>query len=113
MLSPVIKISDRGKCIHSPIHFLLCDRKGGAAAIEFLGGRMRAYPGKGLPVKALTNDTYEYCLDFLKLSGSDETKSSFKQAENSLKRFVWAAKGTQAWDAKTLEILWLCFSDPR
>jgi choloylglycine hydrolase len=83
------------------IHFLLCDRKGGAAAIEFLGGRMRAYTGKDLPVKALTNDTYEYCLDFLKSSGSDETKSSFKQAENSLRRFVWAAKGTQAWNAKT------------
>jgi penicillin V acylase-like amidase (Ntn superfamily) len=84
-----------------PIHFLLCDRKGGAAAIEFLGGRMRVYAGKDLPVKALTNNTYEYCLDFLKLSGSDETKPSFKQANNSLRRFVWAAKGTQAWDAKT------------
>lgn len=84
-----------------PIHFLLCDRKGGAAAIEFLGGRMRAYAGKNLPVKALTNNTYEYCRDFLKLSGSDEIKPSFKQAGNSLQRFVWAAKGTQAWDAKT------------
>jgi penicillin V acylase-like amidase (Ntn superfamily) len=84
-----------------PIHFLLCDRKGGAAAIEFLGGRMRAYTGPGLPVKALTNNTYEYCLDFFKLSGSDETKPSFVQAANSLKRFVWAAKGTQAWDPKT------------
>lgn len=88
-----------------PIHFLLCDRKGGAAAIEFLGGRMRAYTGKDLPVKALTNDTYEYCLGFFKHSGSDETKPLFEQAENSLKRFVWAAKGTQAWDAKT-------FGDP-
>jgi len=84
-----------------PIHFLLCDRQGGAAAIEFLGGRMRAYAGKDLAVKALTNSTYEYCLDFFKLSGSDETASSFKQAGNSLKRFVWAAKGTQAWDVKT------------
>jgi penicillin V acylase-like amidase (Ntn superfamily) len=83
-----------------PIHFLLCDRRGGAAAIEFLGGRMRASTGKDLPVKALTNNTYEYCLDFFRRSGSDETTPSFKQAINSLQRFAWAAKGTQAWDAK-------------
>ena len=85
----------------SPIHFLLCDRKGGAAAVEFLGGRMRAYEGKDLPVKALTNNTYEYCLDFLKVCGSDETKPSFQQAGNSPRRFVWAAKGIEAWDDKT------------
>ena len=82
------------------VHFLLCDRKGGAAAIEFLGGRMRAYAGKDLPVKALTNNTYEYCLDFLKLAGSDESKPAFAQAGNSPRRFVYAAKGVQAWDAK-------------
>jgi len=84
-----------------PIHFLLCDRQGGAAAIEFLGGRMRVYAGKDLPVKALTNNTYESSLDFFKLSGSDETQPSFKQAGNSLQRFVWAAKGTRAWEPKT------------
>jgi penicillin V acylase-like amidase (Ntn superfamily) len=83
-----------------PIHFLLCDRKGGVAAIEFLGGRMRAYTGKGLPVKVLTNDTYEFSLDFLKVSGSDETKPAFTQAGDSPRRFVHAAKGIQAWDAK-------------
>lgn len=83
----------------SPIHFLLCDRKGGAAAIEFLGGRMRAYSGKTLPIRALTNNTYEYSLDFLKVCGSDETKPAFKQAGNSPRRFVYAAKGVQAWEA--------------
>ncbi len=83
-----------------PIHFLLCDRKGGAAAIEFLGGRMRVHAGKDLPVKALTNDPYEDCLDFLRLSGPDETQPAFLQAGNSFRRFVWAAKGSQAWKAK-------------
>jgi penicillin V acylase-like amidase (Ntn superfamily) len=96
--------SDRAVRIETnsmPVHFLLCDRKGGAAAIELLGGRMRVYTGKTLPARALTNNTYEYCLDFLKLSGSDETKPAFKQAGNSLQRFAWAAKGAQAWDDKT------------
>jgi len=84
----------------TPIHFLLCDRKGGAAAVEFLGGRMRAYTGQDLPVKALTNSTYEYCLDFLALSGADEAQPSFTKADNSRRRFVYAAKGVEAWDAK-------------
>jgi penicillin V acylase-like amidase (Ntn superfamily) len=84
----------------TPIHFLLCDRKGGAAAIEFLGGRMRTYAGKDLPVAALTNNTYEYCLDFLKVCGADETKPPFTQAGNSPRRFVYAAKGIAAWEAK-------------
>ncbi len=84
----------------TPIHFLLCDRKGGAAAIEFLGGRMRAYTGQDLPVKALTNSTYEYCLDFLELSGANEAQPSFTKADNSRRRFVYAAKGIEAWDAK-------------
>jgi len=85
----------------TPVHFLLCDRKGGAAVIEFLGGRMRAYVGADLPVRALTNNTYEYCLDFLRLSGTDETKPAFTRADNSLRRFVWAAKGVQAREGKT------------
>ena len=85
------------------VHFLLCDRKGGAAAIEFLGGRMRVHTGKDLPVKALANSTYESSLDFLKRFGADETQPSFKQGDNSLQRFVWAAKGTQAWSVKMAE----------
>jgi penicillin V acylase-like amidase (Ntn superfamily) len=84
----------------TPIHFLLCDGKGGAAAVEFLAGRMRAYAGKRLPVKALTNDTYEYGLNFLRVCGADETKPAFAQAGNSPRRFVYAAKGIEGWDDK-------------
>lgn len=83
-----------------PIHFLLCDRKGGVAAIEFLGGRMQVHAGKDLPIKALTNSTYEYCLEFFKLTKGNEAQPSFKQADNSRRRFVYAARGTQAWEAK-------------
>lgn len=84
----------------TPVHFLACDRKGGAAVIEFLGGRMRAYSAESLPVPALTNSTYEYCLDFLRISGSDETAPPFVQADNSRRRFVYAANGIRAWEAK-------------
>lgn len=84
-----------------PLHFLICDRRGNAAAIEFLGGRLRAYAGKSLPVAALTNSTYEHSLDLLNLCGGDENHPSFQQAGESLQRFVRAANGIRVWDLKT------------
>ena len=43
----------------SPNHFLVADRSGDAATIEFLDGRMVVHTGDQLPVAALTNSTYE------------------------------------------------------
>ncbi len=88
---------DAGKS--TPLHFLICDRKGGAAAIEFLGGGLRLHTGKTLPVRALTNNTYEYCLGLWDLCGGDENNSSFKFAGESQKRFVWAGHGVKAGEA--------------
>ncbi|HYU34514.1 MAG TPA: linear amide C-N hydrolase [Thermoanaerobaculia bacterium] len=42
-----------------PLHYLVADRKGQVASVEFLDGRMVAHTGKDLPVAALTNSTYE------------------------------------------------------
>jgi penicillin V acylase-like amidase (Ntn superfamily) len=46
----------------APVHFLVADRSGAAATIEFLEGRMVAHTGDRLPVAALTNSTYEESL---------------------------------------------------
>lgn len=40
-------------------HYLVGDRFGDAATIEFLGGRMVVHSGPDLPVAALTNNTYD------------------------------------------------------
>jgi penicillin V acylase-like amidase (Ntn superfamily) len=40
-------------------HYLIGDRFGNAATIEFLDGRMVAHAAPNLPVAALTNNTYE------------------------------------------------------
>ena len=40
-------------------HYLVADRQGNCAAIEFLDGQMVYHTGEKLPVKALTNSTYE------------------------------------------------------
>jgi penicillin V acylase-like amidase (Ntn superfamily) len=49
----------------SPAHFLVADRSGRAATIEFLDGRMVVHTGDSLPVAALTNSTYEDSLRFI------------------------------------------------
>lgn len=82
-----------------PIHFLVCDRHGQAATIEFLSGKMVVHTGRSLPVPALTNNTYSYCSRLLDQSGGDESSQSFKDSNYSVKRFVWAAKGVQKWKA--------------
>lgn len=40
-------------------HYLVCDRTGACAVIEFLDGRMIVHSGTSLPVKALANSTYQ------------------------------------------------------
>lgn len=50
----LLRIEDNSK-----IHFLVCDRTGNSAVIEFLNGEMVCHAGKNLPVPALANSTYE------------------------------------------------------
>jgi penicillin V acylase-like amidase (Ntn superfamily) len=46
-------------------HYLVCDRTGTCAVIEFLDGEMVTYTGSSLPVQALTNSTYQDSLTAL------------------------------------------------
>ncbi len=85
----------------TPLHFLVCDRNGRAATIEFLGGTMVVHTGENLPVSALTNSTYENSVLLLETFNGDETSEVFDTADYSLKRFVWAAKGVNSWNSKT------------
>jgi Linear amide C-N hydrolases, choloylglycine hydrolase family len=55
---------------NSKIHFLICDRSGNSAAIEFLNGKMVYLAGKDLPVSALANSTYEESLRCYKTNGN-------------------------------------------
>lgn len=45
-----------------PLHYLVADRKGGTATIEFLDGKLVAHTGKELPVAALANSPYRESL---------------------------------------------------
>ncbi len=41
------------------LHFLVADRSGKTAVVEFAGGRMVSYTGSRLPVRALAEESYE------------------------------------------------------
>ena len=75
-----------------PLHYLVSDRAGRVATIEFLRGRLEAHSGESLPVSVLANDTYEDALAFWRGrqgrraagSGSD---ARFARASDAVSRF--------------------------
>ncbi len=78
--------SDRRLRIASgaPLHYLVADRTGQVATVEFLNGRMVAHSGERLPVAVLTNDTYESSLRYKRDLGGKPSPRD----ERSLPRFA-------------------------
>jgi choloylglycine hydrolase len=74
------------------VHFLISDKSGHAAAIEFLHGALVARAGKELAVQALTNDTYAKSIAYLGTPAEKATGSG------SLERFYRAARRTQTFE---------------
>lgn len=90
--------SDTGIRIESevPLHYLIADREGSVATIEFIGGKLVAHTGADLPVPALTNDLYSDSLRFL------EKTAWLPEDAGSRARFIRAAhhvKSFQSGDA--------------
>lgn len=77
------------------LHYLLNDKGGNTATIEFLDGKFVARTGSTLPVSALTNDTYDKSLVFAK-----KTDTAKAQGPGSLERFTRAAEKTRDFDKK-------------
>ena len=71
------------------LHYLVNDKSGKVATIEFLDGKLVAHSGDRLPIPALTNDTYEKSIDYAKTAKAPRT-------ESSLDRFSRAAASTRA-----------------
>lgn len=51
--------------VYARVHYLVADRGGSAAVLEYLGGRLVVWRGERLPVPTLTNDPYERSRSFL------------------------------------------------
>jgi choloylglycine hydrolase len=72
---------------HVGIHYLIADSKGEIASVEFLDGKLLYHRGDKMPVKALTNSTYEESLAYMKRF---ESNVSLPASMSSLDRFVHA-----------------------
>ena len=71
-------------------HYLVSDRTGNCATIEFLEGKMVYHTGESLPVKVLANSTYQESVKaWQEGEGAPRTSSlrRFAQAADRMKRF--------------------------
>lgn len=71
-----------------PLHYLVSDRSGKAATIEYLGGKLVAHHGTALRVPVLTNSTYRESLAYTESRGE-----RIPGGAGSLERFARAADG--------------------
>jgi len=77
---------------HCKWHFLLADKGGDAAVVEFLKGKPVVYHGKTLPYPILCNDPYKPEVDEIKMyAGFGGTKPPEARYDPEDPRFRWAA----------------------
>jgi choloylglycine hydrolase len=74
-------------------HFIVSDKDGNCATIEFLDGKMVCHTNATLPYRALTNNTYEVSLGYLKKDEIPEP-DTYK----SIERFTCAAKMVKSYN---------------
>lgn len=75
----------------APLHYLVSDKTGEAATIEFLDGQTVFHTAKTLPVKALTNSTYADAIAYLKNHKGFGGEKEIGFSGKSLDRFTRAA----------------------
>jgi choloylglycine hydrolase len=84
-----IRITSTG----TPQHYLVADRKGSVATIEFLNAKMVVHKGKELPFPVLANSPYQASLEFMNSMSSQKEAPGFQA--NSGDRFTTACNMIQ------------------
>ena len=93
-VSEVIENSEKVRIASDvKLHYLVNDKQGNSATVEFLDGKLVAHTNDKLPFSALTNDTYEKSLNYSKSVSFEKAKSEssfdrFTRAANKSKEFV-------------------------
>jgi len=75
------------------LHYLVSDKTGSTASIEFLNGKLVAHSGTQLKVSTLTNNTYDQSLNYAKTTSSEKAKT-----DGSFDRFTRAAERTRQFE---------------
>lgn len=74
------------------LHFLVADKTGNCAVIEFLDGKLNYHFKDTMTVRALTNHTYAELRGFLKIHRGFGGQLPITRGDSSLKRFIYTAK---------------------
>jgi len=86
----------------SKYHFLICDRLGNVATIEFLDGKMVSHIQNSLPIPVLANSTYDSSLECYKNDGNTDLNRSlynFSTAAHKIQENKKSSNGTIVNDA--------------
>jgi len=73
-----------------PVHYLISDKYGNTASIEFLNGKLVQHSGETMNFKTLTNDTYEKSVEYLKTLKEFGGTADFSDDGSSYNRFARA-----------------------
>jgi choloylglycine hydrolase len=84
----IIRISQN----QSNIHYLVCDRSGKVASIEFIGGKCVWHTDGTMPAEVLTNSTYDKSINYLKALENNGGDKDASAADESMDRFVKLTK---------------------
>jgi penicillin V acylase-like amidase (Ntn superfamily) len=88
----------------SKIHYLVCDRFGAAAAIEFIEGVCVSHTGESLPVAALTNSTYDECAQLLQAYEEFTAEERIRHSSlSSTDRFIKIARRIEDFKSGDIE----------
>ncbi|MBI5020267.1 MAG: linear amide C-N hydrolase [Ignavibacteriales bacterium] len=80
-------------------HYLISDKYGNCATIEFLNGKMVAHSGKNLPVTVLANSTYDQSIsEWNKISVLNKIVKPAAKTNSSLRRFTRAAEMVSSYE---------------
>ncbi len=90
----LIRISPGG----ATIHYLVGDRRGSCASIEFLEGQLIYHTAETLESKALTNSTYEESKEYLKEHKGFGGEEPIPSGVGSLERFARASSMLSQYD---------------
>jgi len=75
----------------APLHFLVCDKNGSIATIEYIGGKMKCHKDDSLPYSVLANHSYRESIDYTRRFHDFGGKDTLANTTGSLDRFAIAA----------------------
>lgn len=70
------------------MHYFFCDRQGNSAIIEFTNGKITVFNQSSMPIKALTNDSYEFLVSVYKKFYNDKKQNLIINPNLSIMRFL-------------------------